>query len=297
MYQKIMITLDGSQLAEVPLDYAVWLAVNSGAELQLMHIQEDESDKQSQYLEKTLAEIKHDRGNDFKASIVSKNGDPAEEILRYAEESKIDLIIMSTHGHTGIKRWMLGSVADKVVRYSNRPVRLIKSFSSETQADGYDRTVVALLDGSEMAEQLLPYASYHAELGAGRLILLSVCEPPDLGPAITYHLIPPHDYPPKRPLQWDKYVKQEAKQRQQECHLYLEKAAQISEKEGITVKFEAPMGDPVEEILKYLEENSVSLVVMTTRGRSGITRWLMGSVAEKVLLAAQSPILLLKPRG
>jgi nucleotide-binding universal stress UspA family protein len=299
MYKKILVPLDGSKLAEAPLDYAVWLCQKSAAELRLLHVDQDTVPSGIEYLAKTIewVESHNTPGN---ARIIAKpenaSGDPASEIIKYAEDNQIDLITMSTHGHTGLRRWLMGSVAEKVVRNSNRPVRLVKSFSNLPRKEGElaERTILVLIDGSELAEKILPYAAYHAGLSSGELILLSVCEPPDVMNPVIYHLTP-DSYPLKRPVQWYKYVEQETKTRQQQCDLYLNRVADGLKEKGLKVRYQALLGEPAEEIVKYLENNRVDLVAMTTRGRSGLSRWTFGSIAEKVLAASPQPILIIKP--
>lgn len=298
MYKKILLPLDGSKLAEASVGYAVWLAAKSGAELQLMHVYRGGSTSKSPYLERVIASILRRElvaGAQVPIKAVVSRGDPASEILRYTEDNGIDLIAMSTHGHTGLKRWVIGSVADKVIRNSNRPVRLLKSHTGSASGEtGYGNRVLALIDGSDYSEQVIPHAAYHARLGGGELILMSVCEPPELVPSASYHIIP-HDYPPTRPVQWEKYVEQETAQRKQACGLYLSKLAERNRENGIRTQVNSPFGKPEDEIIKYLEENPVSFIAMTTRGRSGVSRWIFGSVAEKVLLASSQPVLLINP--
>lgn len=311
MYKRILVPLDRSELAEAPLGYAVWLAQKSGAELVLMHVcgPEDcacEPEKcrvipeARHYLEEKVATVarqsQHTEGSIERVKPHIVAGDPATQILRYVEEREVGLVIMATHGRSGVRRWLIGSVADKVVRNSNRPVRLMKSFTNTPERNGGqpDQTVLVLLDGSELAETILPYAAYHAGLGNGELILLSVCEPPDIMHPISYHLIP-DSYPPSRPIQWYKYAEQETKRQQEQCHLYLNKMADGMKEKGLRVRYESPFGDPANEITNYLGSNRVSLVAMTTRGRSGVSRWALGSVADKVLIASPSPVLIIKP--
>lgn len=300
MYAKILVPLDGSKLAEAPLRYAAWLAKKSGAELVLMYVYRGRAPLVSSYLGRKIEWIMHQNrfqdGTPVNVVPVAVAGDPANEILRYSEDNNVSLITMSTHGRTGIKRWLMGSVADRVVRYSNRPVRLVKSFGNILPENtDFDSKVLALLDGSEMAERVLPYAAYHARLSGGELTLMSVCEPPEIVPAVTYHLIPPHGYPAARPPQWEKYVERETQQRQRECRLYLDKQVELNADKEFSVKIEAPLGNPAEEIIRYLETKTVNLVAMTTRGRSGLSRLVFGSVAEKVLLASPCPVLIIKP--
>jgi len=301
MYRKILVPLDGSRLGERPLDYAVWLARKTEAELILMHVYRNRIPEQSHYLQRVAGlierrspEIENGRPP-IRVRIESASGDAAFQILKYTDDNKVDLIIMSTHGHSGFRHWLLGSVADRVMRYSNRPVRMVNPAHNKVGYSAeYDRRVLVLLDGSELAEQILPYAAYHAGLSGGELVLLSVCEPAEVEVPITYHLIP-QGYPPERPLVWEKYVKQETEKREKECRLYLEEQAGEHPEDKFRIWYEYRFGKADEEITRYLESNPVSLVAMTTRGRSGLSRWVFGSVAEKVLTVSKCPVLIMRP--
>jgi nucleotide-binding universal stress UspA family protein len=300
MYKKILIPLDGSNLAEAPLSYAAWLALKTNVEFILLNVYSEKIAPRDYYLRETgqlLALRSHQhKGGQLPPVVreISIQGDPATEILKCADNNNVDLIMMSTHGHSGVKHWLLGSVADRVVHYSNRPVWLIKSFEIGEKID-YDRTILVLLDGSNLAEQILPYAADHASLSGGELVLLSVCEPPATIPEVTYHLIP-HKYPPQWPLQWGNYIKEEAERREKACRLYLEQNIVKYNSNKYKVRYEYRFGDASSEITKYLEANSVDLVAMTTRGRSGIARRILGNVAEKVLATSKSPLLVMRPR-
>lgn len=299
MYKKIMVPLDGSRLAEASLDYAAWLAPKAEAELVLFRVYSGQAPGEDRYL-KGISETLMSRAQQTaqppaRIKTESLQGEPAAEILRYIDENKIDLIVMTTHGHTGVRQWLLGSVADRVVRNSGRPVRLIKSSdSSDSDQTAFDGTVLALLDGSELAEQILPYAAYHAGLQEGELVLLHICEPPEIIPAAGYHLVP-HGYPPRLPLKWEKYVEEETLKQKNACNLYLEKLVDDYGKNKIKVRSEYLLGKATDEIPRYLKANRFSLVAMTTRGRSGLVRSVFGSVAEKVLSTTTRPILIMKP--
>ena len=132
MYKRILVPLDGSRLAEAPLRYAVWLAKKTGAELVLMHVFGGRVSDKWSYLQKQAEDISQqlqvEGGPPANVKLVDVSGDPASLIIEYANENQVDLIAMSTHGHTGIRHWLLGSVADKVVNYSMKPIWLVKSF-------------------------------------------------------------------------------------------------------------------------------------------------------------------------
>jgi nucleotide-binding universal stress UspA family protein len=142
MYERILLTLDGSALAEQAVPHAVIHAQCFGAELTLLKVlaplprgrrvsraaieraEKATEDLAREYLESIAAPIR-ERGITVQVAMV--NGSPYEEIVRFAEENQMELLVMSTRGHSGISRWLLGSVADRVVRGATVPVLLVQA--------------------------------------------------------------------------------------------------------------------------------------------------------------------------
>lgn len=143
MYRKILVPLDGSKVAEGVLPHARSLAYSEGAELILLTVGanpaldfafsdpglaqtavDEQEEKSKAYILKIEAELKADG---FKTSTLLRVGSVAEVILGVAEELQVDVIAMSTHGRTGPARWLLGSIAERVVHNSNVPVLLIRA--------------------------------------------------------------------------------------------------------------------------------------------------------------------------
>lgn len=141
MYKKILVPLDGSPVAEAVLPHAEALAKAENAELIILRvpnipageyialdpvvastIRKDIRDEASDYVTKTVDHLKKD---DIKVTGLTKEGSVPDVILEVAEETHADMIAMSTHGRTGVKRWLMGSVADKIVRHTHIPVMLI----------------------------------------------------------------------------------------------------------------------------------------------------------------------------
>ncbi|HMU93676.1 MAG TPA: universal stress protein [Anaerolineales bacterium] len=141
MYKKILVPLDGSPLAEAVLPHAQALAKSEGAEIVLLSVPVTPS---YDYLERTpglasqiiesaereteaylKAEVEKLTGEGMKVSGVMREGPIPEMILKVAEEVHADMIAMSTHGRSGIQRWLMGSVADRVVHHAHIPVMLI----------------------------------------------------------------------------------------------------------------------------------------------------------------------------
>ncbi len=137
MYRLILVPLDGSRLAEKILPQVKELAQHNGSEIALLRVARartfpgvDPTDHQVQvvrraeaYLKKIQADLEKEG---FKASVHVRYGHPATEILDHASGKEVDLVAMSTHGRTGLSRWTLGSVAEKTIRHSSKPILLIR---------------------------------------------------------------------------------------------------------------------------------------------------------------------------
>jgi nucleotide-binding universal stress UspA family protein len=219
-------------------------------------------------------------------------GHTAEEILSYADKKDIDLILMATHGHSGIKRWVMGSNADKVLRASKVPVWLVRAGIPEKIVNDawHHRIIVVPLDGSSTAESVLPHVETLAKqrgIEAMNVVLLRVCE----------HLFVTADYPAaSMPLSWSEHVKQMQDHVEEMAAQYLVKIQNRLEYSGLKVTSEVLTGKASDEIIDYAHKNPPNLIVMSTHGYSGIGRWEYGDVADKVLHGVSSPVFLVRPQ-
>ncbi len=141
MYKRILVTLDRSQLAEQALPHALAIAQACEASVELLSIVklladsnldpkalEAETRESEDYLRGIAARLSE---AGLECSINVRQGDVADEILRFCEEAECDLIVMSTHGRSGLGRWVYGSIADRVLRYAEVPVLLVRATESE----------------------------------------------------------------------------------------------------------------------------------------------------------------------
>lgn len=313
MYKTMLVPLDGSKLAEVVFTYARELAGRLDIDVVFLHVCTPEEagilpmyriyvERSAEMVRRESEKVRKDTGAKGRALAVKgevATGYPAEEILRYADENKIDLILMATHGRSGVRRWVLGSVVDKVLRASRVPVWLVRAGVSEEIV--YDRlpkrAILVPLDGSPLAESVLPHVEAVARLRGVELIevvLLRVCETEAIS-AVSYYLTP-SGYPPTTPLKWEDHVKRESEKYRLDCKRYLDTIAKQLKESGIQVRTEVLEGNPAEVIVDYASKNPFNLIVMATHGRSGVSKWAYGSVAEKVLLGVTSPLLLVRPK-
>jgi nucleotide-binding universal stress UspA family protein len=147
--------------------------------------------------------------------------------------------------------------------------------------------ILVPLDGSSVAETVLPHVQKIAR-GAGNpeIILFRVCEPPVLLA----------DYPADLPLDWTDHVKLETDHIQELCRIYLSRVEKDLRASGLKITTEASVGSNVaEQIIEYAVRNKVDMIVLATHGRSGISRWAFGSVANKILHSSPVPVMIVRP--
>lgn len=290
VYRTIVVPLDGSETAEAILDLAKNLAVRSGSVLTLFHVCTPEQASYERlhqaYIERTaeLAQRDISRICDtvqcyFKDLTVTVRpamvkGEPAEEIIRYAEKNKASVILMATHGRTEVAHSVMSDITNRVVRSSQVPVWLIRTLGPNeiVCAEWPPKRVLVPLDGSEPAEKVLPYATEYVRLFGAELVLMRVCEQPQIT----------SDYPEaSMPVSWDEHVNRVRTHYQSQCSLYLGTVKARLEKEGLKVTMESLLGNAAEEIIKYIQQNRCDLVAMTTYGRSSPGRWITDSLAGR----------------
>ncbi|GAJ08450.1 unnamed protein product, partial [marine sediment metagenome] len=216
---------------------------------------------------------------------------PAEEIIKYADKTGADLILMATYGRSGISRWAMGSVAYKVLRSALVPVWLIRAgLSSEIIQDKLPiKTILVPLDGSKLAETALPYIeALVKQLGPEqvKVTLLRICQPQAVRSG----------YSPVISLGWEKQAARDMFQCKLVARSYLGDIEKRLRAAGIRACAVVVTGEPDDKIIEYTQQKGTSLVAMTIHGRSGISRWAYGSVAERVMLEAPTPIFLVRPR-
>ncbi len=277
VYEKIVVPLDGSELAEVALPYAEELGMKMGSDIILLtalqSYEAHEYDKHYEYI-KRIAEVTRYHAEKYAASgsyktirveTVARTGDPAETIIEYVDKWDGHLIIMASHGRSGLSRWAVGSVADKVVRVSTRwPVLLIRARGSRSDIREKRLLKKALvpLDGSADSAIVIPHIRKLAAKLEMELTLFQVV-PPTNG----IHA---------------------------EAEAYLQSECQKLEGKGIKADYRVGTGNVAEKIVDLADELAFDLVAMSTHGRTGVSYWSLGSVAEKVFLGGNTPLLLVR---
>jgi nucleotide-binding universal stress UspA family protein len=300
MYNRILTPLDGSTLAEQVLPYVKMLAkpnsvpitllrVNVPVPPDLIAISQDISTEQvsaniradaEEYLEKMAAPLR-EQGMSVTQQVVE--GIPAACIVDEGDREPGTLIAMSTHGRSGVARWALGSVTDKVLHATDCPLLIIRSGEEaplETEAITL-KSLIVPLDGSELAEQVLPHAVALAKSHDLNVILVRVT--PLAGDYYRYmdYPLPEFDNLPE--------------QMDAEAVEYLQSQSQKLRSQGVPkVEERLIHGPPAIAVADFAKEAPSSLVAMTTHGRSGLERWVLGSVADRVVRHSGGPVLVIR---
>jgi nucleotide-binding universal stress UspA family protein len=277
VYKKIVIPLDGSPLAEVALPYAEEIAGKMGSEIVLLTVLPSEEPEEYQnhhlYTKKIVdltrrqveKYLKDPEGKTIKVGTATRVGNPAEGILDYVDKGYRCLIVMATHGRSGIGRWAVGSVADKVVRATSRqPLLLIRAKGShpDVRAKRILKKALVPLDGSTVSEAVIPYISEVAHNLHMEITLLKVIAKTNNSFAST--------------------------------ETYLHDWCRRLEEKGISAGYEVRIGAAADQIIDLADETASDLVAMSTRGQTAINLWSLGSVAQKVLIGGNTPLLLIR---
>lgn len=298
---NILVPLDGSELAERALPHARLLATTLQAGLLLVRVvtdrekdilmagyaaNEERLEPEIPWEQRALDELQlsaetylQRQSNALRAVGLTVHarvcvGVPAEQIVETAAERASICIVMSTHGYSGLRRWALGSVADKVVQSSRTPVLLVRADHATAVEPSELRRVLVPLDGSQLSERALPLAAHLAERAGAQLELLQVVSP--VVEAYPYAVVPSSVYE----TLCDR------------ARSGLQAIADRLQQRSIEVPTVVEIGFPAEAIVDEAHRRQADLIVMATHGRSGLRRWALGSVADRVLHAAKTPLLL-----
>ena len=297
--QRILVPLDGSPFAEQSIPYAaaiagndetiIFLHVAPGAEpirdmvgrisLQSNEVKNVEFERSQDELEAAAARWTRVFVTEPRIEIVE--GDPATEIINAAGRFECNLIVAASHGRGAVARLAFGSVADKLARSSMVPVMLVRPSDANVEiAKPNISRIVVPYDGSDLAAEALPVAAELAQRLAIGVHLIQA-----INPASMMTLATPME--PAYPVElYDELISEV----ETDAKKSLEDAKSQLSAGGLKVSYELVEGTPIDAITDRVQSNDV--IVMSSHGRSGIKRWLLGSVAEKLVREGQVPVVL-----
>ena len=289
-FNKILLPLDGSELAEKALAPAVALAEAFSAEIVLLRVVVPLFIKIDPDLYQRIIDGDQKEAEIYLSGIQLRSlfstisvkgetvvGKAAKSILDYSQENEIDLIVMSSHGRSGISRWVYGSVADKVLHKAECSVVIVHP-QVETEPFAHKRILVPL-DGSLEAERVLGPALKLAHEVTAELVLLRVAEMPPI---------------PKEPVNGWPGVESVMQVAEMEARTYLWRVRESLIDGGVQIDTHVATGPVAEGIIDTADKLQADLIVMSSHGRSGVERWVFGSVTEKTLRGAHCAALVIR---
>jgi nucleotide-binding universal stress UspA family protein len=225
-----------------------------------------------------LADLRQAQSPDIKITTLMPEGDIASAIVDTAAAEQVDLIVMSTHGHSSLTRWVLGSITERVLRNAPCPVLAVRTPVSAVDTPTPIRKIAITLDGSDLSELALAPGLELAQRLNADVTLLRCVPNADIDEAL------------------DEVERGLGRRQQQD--LIDEAAAYLtarSAQSGVDVKTEVRIGPAADNIYEFVETYGTDLIVMATHGRTGLQRWVYGSVTEKVLHSVNTSLLICRP--
>ncbi len=279
MYERILFPTDGSEGAAAAFDHVLDVAAGTGASLTVLNVADTTRDSVTVVdgevvdaleteAERIVAEAaERARGRGVEVETETMQGAPAETIADYGAD--FDLVAMPTHGREGVSRLFLGSVTERVVRRSETPVLTLGPEANSSYPYAH---ILAATDGSDTAAAAVDAAVGVAGLTGAAFHALSVVDAAGLG------------------------VEDYTEELSDNAERAVDAATERAEDAGLeSVVGAVESGDSVHEaILDYVEEHDIDLLVVGTHGRTGFDRFLIGSVAEKLVRSAPVPVLVVR---
>lgn len=282
MITTVLVPVDGSPLAERALPYASAIARALEARVLVLNVTCSVARMMEHEVDlREIVESLRAEGLAAEALVREKacDDDVGRAIGAAARESQADLLVMSTHGRSGLDRFAYGSVAERVLRHATVPVLLVPALSSRCWPNDRLRRILVCLDGSELAEAALGPAGDLAARCRTKLVLARVVEPPLA-------------YLGSRAVDLFGY---EVIAEQSRTSQYLDAMADALRKSGHAVTTRSSVGAAAEGIMTVATHEDVDLIAMATHGRGGMTRLLMGSVTAKIVERATRPVMIVRP--
>lgn len=284
MYEKIVAGTDLSQTARIATDRAAALAARLGSELVLVHAGSDPGEQ----FDELAAQ--------YKAKKVVAQGNPADVLVTQCEQEDADLLVVGSVGMSGAKRFLLGSVPNKVSHHASTDLLIVKTDPPPKHIGDYTRILVGT-DGSPTATQAVDTASDLSNALGIRPLIVCAYEPP------TEQELKQMKADPNDAIdQWKSGgvtagVPEEFRWRiagAAQAEDVLERAQEHAAKRGVDAEVRAVQGSPAEALITMAEEGDVDLIVVGSVGMSGAQRFKLGNVPNRISHHAPTDVLILK---
>lgn len=297
--RHLLVPLDGSGFGESALWLAGAMAARTGRDLELVTVNTPAAHpdispalaadigatcatRARAYLETKAEEVQRRFGIAARTAVLE--GEVQSAVATQVRLDPPDLVVMSTHGRSGPSRFFLGSVADRLLRELHCPFLLVRPATGFARGELPDAArVLVPLDGSPLAESVIDQVASLCRSDSGELLLLRIVAPAEVFPVGAPMPLPS----PQSNLMEARIAAAKA---------YLERRASKLREAGWRVEHEVVVAwSPAAEVLRLAEERRCDLIAIATRGREGVQRMLFGSVADKVVRGATTPVLAVNP--
>ena len=284
MFERILVPLDISPMSEQALPYAAELAGAFASEIDIITVCDQSKSREAElcrsYLSGQAEKLSSESGGQgLKINAGVLTGSVLQQIQDVVGKRDIKLIVMASHGRSGVVIWPFGSTAYKVLHRVTVPVLLVKV--KEAQGDSWQkslfRRILVALDGSDLAGKVVPYVNAIAGKFNSEVVLLRVVETEQQ----MHHLGRIDNVP---------FAERDMGALRQRVSEYLDAEARRFER-GVSVRTVVETGNDAEKIIRYARDNDCSLIVLSSHGHSGLESWFLGSVTNKVMQASQKSLL------
>jgi nucleotide-binding universal stress UspA family protein len=300
--REILVPLDGSALAESVLPAASALAKAFGARIKLLHIIEErpperihgephltDGDRAQAYLDEVARQPVF-QGQAVEVHVhPTKRGDVAESVVDHAQEFGADLVVLSTHGKSGLRGFLFGRIALRALQHGTTPVLLINPTTSAAAPPFTCRTILVPLDGTPAHEPALPVASTLARAWKASLHLEIVV--PTRG-TLSGHEAATGVLMPSATRAVLDLAEREAEE-------YVERLVRTLKADGLSASSHVSRGEPASSLVETAEKVGADLVVMASHAKGAMDAFWSGSLTPKVVEKLRRPVLLVRaaPEG
>jgi nucleotide-binding universal stress UspA family protein len=289
-YQRILLPLDGSELAERALAPAQTICQAMNCDLHLLRVVSGLAFDLDPLFHQRCLDADVEAAWHYLNALKKQNttflpaianvitGSPPKVIIDYAAQHAVDLIILSSHGATGFSRWVYGNVTSKITRQAPCDSLIVRTTASAVKPFSTQRLMVPL-DGSKLAEKALEPAVALASYLELNILLFRV------SPLIT---------PEFEPIGCGSLYDGLEAQARKEAGTYLSQLQSSLGNSGLSIQAASVTGHDAKAIVDYAGNHDVDLIIMSSHGATGIGRWLIGNVTEKVLRKANCSTLVVR---
>ncbi|WP_336037997.1 universal stress protein [Halobacterium yunchengense] len=278
MYDVILVPTDGSEHAARAAEHAALLADAFDAAVHVVSVVDDGSEERRDAAREAVDAVESLVADGARVETAILDGVPEDAILAYADDHGADLVAMGTHGRTGVDRYVAGSVTEAVVRHADAPVLAVRA-TEESRPRSYEDVLVPT-DGTPTADAAVDHGVAIADAFDATVHVVNVVDTGGTHASPTYEL-----------------TREMVAELEAAGQRVVEDVAERARDAGVNATTYVHEGHAAEGILDYVDDHGVDLTVMGTRGESGLTRFLLGSTAERVIRHSPVPVVAVNARG